>query len=153
MIKLLFAVRAAACLLIALTGSTVHAEEPGLMPGAYEVKIGLLLANLPNPVTNKAAMICIGDGKGNAGGLRVLSDNNPLTVCPISNVHRDSGVLTFDIICPGINTAIASARYVIAQQSFEGRIAMKMGGKNMTMTEYQEGHRIGDCDAAGPPRP
>jgi hypothetical protein len=35
--------------------------------------------------------------------------------------------------------------------AFEGRIAMVMGGKNMTMTEVQSGRRVGGCDLSSPP--
>lgn len=64
----------------------------------------------------------------------------------------------FDIVCPGRNAASGSAIYRLAAESFEGRISMKMGGKNMTMFERQVGRRIGDCagghpaDASGKPR-
>jgi hypothetical protein len=35
--------------------------------------------------------------------------------------------------------------------AFEGRIAMVMGGKNMTMSEVQTGRRVGSCDPSAPP--
>ncbi|AWN35983.1 DUF3617 domain-containing protein [Methylobacterium radiodurans] len=95
----------------------------------------------------KVVRLCLtSETKGNNHGITVLSDNNPLARCPVSNVRQDGSELTFDIACEGKNSAHASARYLLAPTSFRGRIAMQMGGKNMTMTEVQSGRRTGTCD-------
>jgi hypothetical protein len=41
----------------------------------------------------------------------------------------------------------------VDQQNFEARIAMKMEGKSMIMTETQSGRRIGDYLASDMPHP
>lgn len=124
---------------------------PALTPGLYEVDVRLELPHIDDATARKTATICVsGDG---AQGLAVLSDNNPLAKCPVSNVRREGAALAFDIACAGGNAAIASAKYVLAPNAFQGRIAMKMGGKNMTMTETQDGRRVGACAAAPAPPP
>jgi hypothetical protein len=134
----------------AMAGAGAHGEEaPGLLPGRYEVKVRLELRHVAM-ATPKVTTICVTE-TGNRG-LVVLSENNPLARCPASDIRQDGDTLTFAIVCPGGNQAVGSARYTLAPQRFTGVIAMKMGGKNMTMTEYQEGHRVGDCNA-GSPRP
>jgi hypothetical protein len=65
-------------------------------------------------------------------------------------VRQDGDTLTFEITCLGRNEAVGLARYTVAPQRFSGVIAMKMGGKNMTMTEHQVGRRIGNCGAGSP---
>jgi hypothetical protein len=40
------------------------------------------------------------------------------------------------------------AVYELSSDAFTGRIAMVMGAKNMTMTEVQHAHRIGECSPA-----
>jgi hypothetical protein len=35
--------------------------------------------------------------------------------------------------------------YELSPNAFNGRVAMVMGAKNMTMTEVQHGRRIGEC--------
>ncbi len=60
-------------------------------------------------------------------------------------VERDGDALRFAIACEGRGAARASAVYRLLPEAFEGRIAMVMGGKNMTMTEVQSGRRIGPC--------
>ena len=100
----------------------------------------------------KTTAICVRpDSRDGTGGLAVLGDNNPLSRCPASNVRQDGKVLTFDIVCEGTNAARASASYILAGEAFRGRITMKMGGKNMTMSETQVGRRVGACP--GTPRP
>ena len=117
-----------------------------LQTGSYEVQISLELPHVEDAGAKKTSTICVtGPESKDNRGLVVLSENNPLGHCPASNFHQDGDTLTFDIACPGGNAAIASAKYVLGAQTFQGRIAMKMGGKNMTMTETQTGRRVGDC--------
>ena len=131
-------------------GSGAHAEDaPVLQPGEYQVSVRLELRHVAMAAPRQAT-ICVSEA--GTQGLMVLSDNNPLARCPAADIHRAGDALTFEIVCPGGNQAVASARYTIAPQRFTGVIAMKMGGKNMTMTEYQVGRRIGNCSAVGPPR-
>ena len=128
-----------------------RAEESALEQGAYEVAVRLELPHVENAGAQKMATICIDKADpGGTFGLAVLSENNPLGHCPASNVHQEGDTLTFDIKCPGGNAAVASAKYILLGQRFDARIAMKMGGKNMTMTEVQTGHRTGDCPASSP---
>jgi Protein of unknown function (DUF3617) len=129
------------------------AEPAALQDGRYDVNVQLELPNVEAMGASRVATICVtSEVPGGHYGLAAMSENNPLAKCPVSNVRQDGGILTFDIICPGGNAAVASARYILTPQRFEGRISMKMGGKNMTMTETQSGRRAGDC-AAGAPRP
>jgi Protein of unknown function (DUF3617) len=124
-------------------------DVPGLQPGEYQVTVSIELPHVEDTGASRVATICVLQSDAHpTWGLVVLSDNNPLARCPASNVRLDGNTLTFDIICPGVNQATASARYTVSAQRFTGVIAMKMGGKNMTMTEQQVGHRIGNCKPA-----
>lgn len=145
----------AAAILLAVSTHVVRAGEPvlELQGGAYEVAVRLELPHLEDMGVSKTAVICVAgiDGSGDHG-LVVLSENNPLGKCPASNFQQRGNTLTFDIACDGLNAAQAKATYALQPQGFQARIAMKMGGKNMTMTETQKGRRIGDCAGAGAPR-
>lgn len=119
-----------------------------MLPGNYAVTVSLELPNLDDTTAKRTATICISQAPPPSvqdRGLRVLSTINPLGTCPSSNYHSDGRTITFDIICPGGNAAIGNARLTLQPNTFQGRITMKMGGKNMTMTEVQSGVRIGDC--------
>lgn len=124
-----------------------------LQGGAYEVEVRLELPHIEDRIARKTATVCIADGASDGtSGLAVLSDNNPLADCPARNVRAGAVWLSFEIVCAGGNAATASAAYMLAADRFEGRIAMKMGGKNMTITETQVGRRIGPCQPPGAPR-
>jgi Protein of unknown function (DUF3617) len=144
---------ASAVLAAAVASGAVQAEQGAalLQDGAYEVRVRL---ELPNVLSWSAAAstttVCLPYG-GTNGALPVLSSNNPLAKCPASNVQRDGATLRFDIVCEGRGAARAQAVYELMPGAFEGRIAMVMGGKNMTMTEVQTGRRIGSCDLSTPP--
>ncbi|WP_193373754.1 hypothetical protein [Methylorubrum extorquens] len=58
----------------------------------------------------KMVRLCLtSDANGNNHGIAVLSDNNPLARCPVSNVRHDGSKPTFGIACEGKNSAHASA--------------------------------------------
>jgi hypothetical protein len=138
--------RTFAFLLLTVLGGAARAESGVLEAGAYEVRYRLELPHVEQWAINRTATICIGADSGAENvGLRVLSGNNPLAACRTSDVTRDGATLSFRIACEGRGAARAYARYRLAPDAFAGRIAMVMGGKNMTMTEVQAGRRVGAC--------
>lgn len=136
-------------LLLASLGAGSVAKADGLLqPGEYQVTMRLELPHVEDMGFSKEVSICITDG--GTHGLVVLSDNNPLARCPASNIHQDTDTLTFDLVCEGHNQAVAWAKFTIGADRFDGVFDMKMGGKNMTMTERQTGHRVGVCSNTTP---
>lgn len=128
------------------------ADGAALQGGAYEVEFRLELPHLDAMTATRTIRVCLSEDRGaDDHGLAVLSENNPLARCPVSNVRQDEDELTFDIVCEGRNQAKASARYTLSSGRFRGRFIMQMGGKNMTMTEVQAGHRLGDCTPGSTP--
>ena len=126
------------CLLLA--GPT--AEPATLESGTYEVEVKLELPHREDMTQTKVVRLCpTADPGANIRGIAVLSDDNPLAKCPISNIRETGAELTVDIACEGKNSARASAKCVLAPARFRGRITMQMGGK--TMTEVQSGRRTG----------
>ncbi len=117
-----------------------------LKEGAYEIEVRLELPYVSLSNTRKVERVCLGTRQSATFGLAVLSNNNPLGTCPASNAKLSMGTLTFDVRCKGVNAAAGHATYEIMPEYFRGRIEMKMGGKNMTMTEVQVGRRVGACD-------
>ncbi len=137
---------------ILLSGTAVNSgamggdNTIGLKPGKYEITMRLELPHIRDANATRTVSICVDDGGSNAPkGLKVLSENNPLAKCPISDIASGSDYLSFQIICPGANSARGLAKYRLSEAHFSGRITMNMGGKNMTMTETQEGKRVGAC--------
>ena len=128
----------------------VAEAEPLLRPGAYEVEVRLELPNVLSWSPQRVSTICLPAG-AKAAPFPVLSANNPLADCAVSDIRREGARLTFNLACSGRGAAVAWATYSLQPEAFHGRIAMVMGGKNMTMTEVQAGRRVGDCDASGAP--
>src|SRR5262245_55194656 len=129
------------------------AESVRLQPGLYEVDVRLELPHLEYTTTSRLKTLCLTSvGVGGNPGFAVLSENNPLAGCPISNVHYGDVHVTFDILCEGSNMGRGFAAFTLGPDRFAGRIAMKMGGKNMTMTEVQRGRRVGNCRDPNAPR-
>jgi hypothetical protein len=128
-------------------GSTAGAEEPVLpRVGRYEVTVKVELPHIEDAgLATQVQSICVAAGDIERRGLPALSDLNPLRKCAASHVLWNGETLSFDIVCPGNDAAVGTARYTIAAERFDGAIAVKMGGKNMTMVERQSGRRVGDC--------
>ena len=131
---------------IAAATAVAHSEET-LRPGTYEVEVRLELPNVLSWSPQRIATICL-PADEDAAPFPVLSANNPLADCAVNDIRRDGARLTFNLACSGRGAAVAWATYSLQPESFRGRIAMVMGGKNMAMTEVQAGRRVGDCDTA-----
>ncbi|WP_334150486.1 DUF3617 domain-containing protein [Hyphomicrobium sp.] len=126
---------------VPLQAEMAHVLEDGL----YEVSVSLDMGAMEDLNARKRVQICVGTGEGRSRGLFLLSGNIQLAHCPVTNLQEAGAALSFDIICEGINAGRASATYTLEPHAFEGRLAIRMGGKNMTMRESQSGRRIGDC--------
>ncbi len=80
-------------------------------------------------------------------GFFILTPETPISACP---AKESDGALAFDVVCDGPNSGHAEASCELFDDSFRGRIEMLAGGKNMRMTEVQEGRRVGDCAENAP---
>jgi uncharacterized protein DUF3617 len=117
--------------------------------GSYEITARLELPHLERWAVDKTAIICLPRFRtGDELPIPVVSTNNPFAKCTTANLTADSSKLEYDIVCPGRGSAKGHATYILSLDSFSGRVAMVMGGKNMTMTEVQQARRIGECGPA-----
>jgi hypothetical protein len=117
--------------------------------GSYEITARLELPHLERWSVDKKTIVCLPNfRRGDEIPIPVVSTNNPFAKCTASNLTANSPKLEYDIVCPGRGAAKGHATYILSFETFSGRVAMVMGGKNMTMTEVQQARRIGDCDPA-----
>jgi Protein of unknown function (DUF3617) len=145
----------AATIFVGILAGTAQAEQQAILlrDGSYEVQVRLELPNVENWAATRTTTICVPYVGGTSNvPLPVLSVNNPFANCPAKNIQRSGASLSFDIVCEGRDAAKARATYTLMPGAFKGRIAMVMGGKNMTMREVQVGRRLGSCDSAGAPQ-
>lgn len=125
---------------------TASAEERIQQSGSYEITARLELPHLERWAVDKTTIVCL-PNSGTQGELPIpiVSANNPFAKCSVANVTSKTTKLEYDIVCPGRGAAKGHATYVLLADTFSGRVAMVLGGKNMTMTEVQQGRRIGGC--------
>jgi hypothetical protein len=128
-----------------------HIDEAALPAGSYAITTRLELPHLERWAIDKTTTICLsGHAAGGQIPIPVLSHNNPYAACTAANLAIDHGKLDYDVLCPGRGSAKAHATYLLGADHFAGRVAMVLGGKNMTMVEVQRAQRVGDCSPARP---
>jgi len=125
------------------------AEEPLPQGGSYELTARLELPHLERWGVDKTTIVCLPRARsGDELPVPVVSANNPFAKCTAANLTADGRKLEYDIVCPGRGAAKGHATYILTTETFSGRVAIVTGGKNMTMTEIQQGRRIGECGPA-----
>jgi hypothetical protein len=125
-------------------------DEASLPVGSYAITARLELPHLERWAIDKTTTICLsGRTAGGEIPIPILSANNPYAACTAANLVIDHDRLEYDVLCPGRGAAKAHATYLLEADHFAGRVAMVLGGKNMTMVEVQRARRVGDC---GSPR-
>lgn len=125
------------------------AEERILQNGSYEITARLELPHLERWAVDKTTIVCLpSSARENELPIPIVSANNPFAECSVANLAMKTPNLEYDIACPGRGSAKGHATYVFSAGTFSGRVAMVLGGKNMTMTEFQVARRIGDCRSA-----
>ena len=128
--------------LVAATSSASAEDRP--RPGLYRVEVSLEMPNIQGSAPFRTVERCIGPGPGD-GGLVAIVSNPEISSCPVALWARAGGRLEVDLACEPANTGRASARYELAPTAYTARIAVTMGGKNMTLTEVQRAERVGEC--------
>jgi hypothetical protein len=135
---------------MAIQPHPARAASPWPQSGSYEITARLELPHLERWSADKTTVVCLPTPRGNDIPVPVLSANNPFAKCSASNLVIDGARLEYDIVCPERGAAKGHAIYSFSAGIFSGRVAMVMGGKNMTMTEIQHARRIGECSPAIP---
>ena len=121
-------------------------DQASLPAGSYAITTRLELPHLERWAIDKTTTVCLSGRAANGRvPIPILSANNPYAACAAANLVIDHGRLEYDVHCPGRDAAMAHATYSLGADHFTGRVAMRMGGKNMTMTEVQRAQRVGDC--------
>jgi Protein of unknown function (DUF3617) len=127
--------------------SSAFAGEPWLPDGAYEMVTKLELPRLEGYAVESAHRVCFAGGwASGAIPAPVESANHPFASCAAAHLELGVNTVEYDITCPGRGSARAHASYRATDAGFVGRVAMVMGGKNMTMTEVVHARRLGACN-------
>jgi len=115
--------------------------------GSYEIRARLELPHLERWAVDKTTIICLPPSLDDDKlPIPIVSANDPFAKCSVANLMTQTPKLEYDIVCPGRGAAKGRATYLVSDDTFAGRVAMVLGAKNMTMTEVQQGRRIGNCN-------
>jgi hypothetical protein len=126
--------------------SVASAGDTWLRDGAYEMVTRLELPHLERYAIDSFHRVCFAGGRATeAIPTPVESANHPFASCAAVRIERGVAAIEYDIACPGRDSARAHASYHATDDGFAGRVAMVMGGKNMTMTEVVRARRLGAC--------
>jgi hypothetical protein len=132
---------------VLLSAGAARGDE-ALPSGLYEMPERLEMPHLESWAVPQTRVVCVGR-PGDALPVPVLTTAAGLDGCTAQGVVWEAERLRYAIACPGRDATRAVADYRMAQDGFRGRIAMVLGAKNMTMTEVQDGRRLGECDVSG----
>jgi hypothetical protein len=133
----------ALCVCILVTASAA-AAEPAITAGSYAIESQMVLPHMEEMrriVKNVDA--CVDDG--NAARLFPVFHQPALTGCMLVPQGSSIDTVDFKLDCQGINGAQGTAQLSFGDDHITGELVAKMGGKNMTFSQYVDARRTGSC--------
>jgi len=131
--------------------SRVRGETPWPRTGLYAITFRLELPHLERWAIAQTKNACLSDRDTSSKfPIPILSANHPFETCIAANLKVGTSILEYDVVCPGRDAARAHATYTFRTDGINGKVAMVMGAKNMTMTEVQQAKRFADCEGKAP---
>ena len=111
--------------------------------GHYEIKSTTVMPHLDEMRRNvKQERICIPDH--DVAYLFPVLRYAAFEGCRVEKRTNDNGE-QYDLICPGPNGAKGSISLKAHQSLLRGHLQTKMGGKNMTFSQFIEAKHLGAC--------
>ena len=118
----------------------LSAAAGGLTEGLYRVEYRSEFPHLARHSIPRTAMLCLaGPPWPILGAVGAFAD------CEVSGMERTETATSYAIACPGVSGPRATAAYRTAPDRYSARIRVKLGAKNMTFDEIQEGEYEGPC--------
>jgi len=94
---------------------------------------------------HKHVNACVNDG--DAVQLFPIFHQPALTGCVLTPQEYVGETSRYVLDCQGVNGASGTAELAIKDALITGELVAKMGGKNMTFSQYINAKRIGNCFA------
>lgn len=135
--------RALLAALLLVAGAAVQAGDPP-RAGLYRVEVTLEIPNVRGEQPFRTVERCLAADEARGRFLAILASPT-IAACPEVRRTGDGRRFAVEVVCQPVNTGRALAVYDLAESGYVGRIAVTMGGKNMTLTEVQRARRVGDC--------
>lgn len=135
-------------LLIAFIATSVHASDS--MPARlYEVVVetGMphLEENLRYAITREQRCL----GKEELASAFPILSHASLADCHLRQESRHGDSLSYRLVCDGGHGTTGSASWHLGEQSLQGTLHVKLGGKNMTFFQRITARLLVPCPSAG----
>ncbi|MGR8948856.1 MAG: hypothetical protein ACU84Q_12470 [Gammaproteobacteria bacterium] len=124
-----------------LASNANHATS--LASGRYEIKSTTVMPHLEEMRRNvKTEVVCV--TKTNVVSLFPVLRYAAFEGCSAKHIASELPA-KYKLVCPGPNGAIGSITLKLNGPKIKGVLESKMGGKNMTFSQFVEASRVGDC--------
>ena len=113
--------------------------------GLYDITTETVLPHLEDNLRDAKTRTQQCLGRPNATSLFPLLRHQAFTGCALTRHGARDDEETFTLVCANPQAATGQARFRVGAASLEGVLELKMGGKNMTLSQRIRGPRIGAC--------
>ena len=132
--------------------SAVYPQEKIAIPnGEYEIVANVVLPNLQDSLTKTTARQILCRQQHPANAFFPLLKHPSFTGCSLSKgvvkQQSNTGMTqhSFQLNCENKDAATGTATFEIKHNQFSARLKIKMGAKNMTMTQHLKAHKVAPC--------
>ena len=135
--------------LLAATGLPCHAQAPvAVPPGEYDVTTQTVLPHLEEALryATTRGRQCL--HAPDATGVFPLLQHQAFTGCSLVADAQASDGLHFVLQCANREAASGSAVFAVDGSALSAVLEIKMGGKNMTLSQRLRARRLGACPQA-----
>jgi len=128
--------------------AVAFATPLGLNPGSYDIAAETLLPHLEENMryATTRERHCL--GTQDATTLFPILRHEALAGCTLSNGQTTGQHHEYTIACSNPATATGTARLTVNPAAIRGVVEIKLGGKNMTLSQRINGTRTGGCEEA-----
>jgi len=126
----------------------VFASPVALNPGTYELTVETLLPNLEENLRYATThqRHCLGTEE--AATLFPILRHQAFAGCVLTGGQSVEDRLEYSLECSNREAASGAARLTVSPTGVYGVLEIKMGGKNMTLSQRISGARLGQCGPA-----
>ena len=134
-------------LTVAVTDTPVFAAPLVLNPGSYDISAETVLPHLEENMryATTRQKRCLGER--DVSTLFPLLHHRALAGCALTHAQSTGQDHAYALACDNPGTATGTARVTVKPGTIRGVLDIKLGGKNMTLSQRIDAQRLGVCRA------
>lgn len=121
------------------------ADSVTVPPGLYDITAETLLPHLEDNLRDAKTRTQQCLGTQSATSLFALLRHPAFAGCTLGQGHTHGDEQVFSLACANPQAASGQARIRVGASALEGVLELKMGGKNMTLSQRIRGPRLSAC--------